>query len=45
MILSSDENKEPLGVSDLPEFNANNNTSDEGQMLKRSVHVISSERS
>ena len=33
MILSSDENKEPLGVSDLPEFYANNNTSDEGQML------------
>ena len=33
MILSSDEKKEPLGVSDLPEFNTNNNTSDEGQML------------
>ena len=33
MILSSDENKEPLGVSDLPEFNVNNNTNDEGQML------------
>ena len=33
MILSSDENKDPLGVSALPEFNTNNNTSDEGQML------------
>ena len=33
MILSSDEKKEPLGVSDLPEFNTNNNTGDEGQML------------
>ena len=33
MILSSDENKEPLGVSALPEFNANVVSSDEDQIL------------
>ena len=33
MILSSDENKDPLGVSALPEFNTNNNTSDESQII------------